>query len=262
MTTMTETCAEAPSIRDQVSEEEWALRVDLAAAYRLVAHYGWDDLIFTHLSARVPGPEHHFLINPYTHMFDEITASSLVKIDVDGNRVMDARQPVNKAGFVIHSAIHMGREDAHAVLHLHTPHGQAVSAMAEGLLPHTQTAMIARHDVAYHDFEGIATDLDERERLVADLGTKNAMILRNHGTLTVGESVAHAFLRMYYLERACEAQVLMLSAGRDGLYNPPQGVAEKVEHQTAPAGMKRLAEGLAWPALLRKLDRIDPSYRN
>ncbi len=262
MTTMTETCAEAPSIRDQVSEEEWALRVDLAAAYRLVAHYGWDDLIFTHLSARVPGPEHHFLINPYTHMFDEITASSLVKIDVDGNRVMDARQPVNKAGFVIHSAIHMGRDDAHAVLHLHTPHGQAVSAMAEGLLPHTQTAMIARHDVAYHDFEGIATDLGERERLVADLGTKNAMILRNHGTLTVGESVAHAFLRMYYLERACEAQVLMLSAGRDGLYNPPQGVAEKVEHQTAPAGMKRLAEGLAWPALLRKLDRIDPSYRN
>ena len=262
MTTMTETCAEAPSIRDQVSEEEWALRVDLAAAYRLVAHYGWDDLIFTHLSARVPGPEHHFLINPYTHMFDEITASSLVKIDVDGNRVMDARQPVNKAGFVIHSAIHMGRDDAHAVLHLHTPHGQAVSAMAEGLLPHTQTAMIARHDVAYHDFEGIATDLEERERLVADLGTKNAMILRNHGTLTVGESVAHAFLRMYYLERACEAQVLMLSAGRDGLYNPPQGVAEKVEHQTAPAGMKRLAEGLAWPALLRKLDRIDPSYRN
>ena len=262
MTTMTETCAEAPSIRDQVSEEEWALRVDLAAAYRLVAHYGWDDLIFTHLSARVPGPEHHFLINPYTHMFDEITASSLVKIDVDGNRVMEARQPVNKAGFVIHSAIHMGRDDAHAVLHLHTPHGQAVSAMAEGLLPHTQTAMIARHDVAYHDFEGIATDLDERERLVADLGTKNAMILRNHGTLTVGESVAHAFLRMYYLERACEAQVLMLSAGRDGLYNPPQGVAEKVEHQTAPAGMKRLAEGLAWPALLRKLDRIDPSYRN
>ena len=252
----------APSVKDSCSAEEWALRVDLAAAYRLVAHYGWDDLIFTHLSARVPGPEHHFLINPYTHMFDEITASSLVKIDVDGNRVMDARQPVNKAGFVIHSAIHMGREDAHAVLHLHTPHGQAVSAMAEGLLPHTQTAMIARHDVAYHDFEGIATDLGERARLVADLGTKNAMILRNHGTLTVGESVAHAFLRMYYLERACEAQVLMLSAGRDGLYNPPQGVAEKVEHQTAPAGMKRLAEGLAWPALLRKLDRIDPSYRN
>lgn len=251
-----------PSIRDQVSEEEWALRVDLAAAYRLVAYYGWDDLIFTHLSARVPGPEHHFLINPYTHMFDEITASSLVKIDTEGNRVMEARQPVNKAGFVIHSAIHMGRDDAHAVLHLHTPHGQAVSAMAEGLLPHTQTAMIARHDVAYHDFEGIATDMDERERLVADLGTKNAMILRNHGTLTIGETVPQAFLRMYYLERACEAQVLMLSAGRDNLYTPPQGTPEKVEMQTAAPGMKRLAEGLAWPALLRKLDRIDPSFRD
>ncbi len=253
---------DAPSIRDQVSEEEWALRVDLAAAYRLVAHYRWDDLIFTHLSARVPGPEHHFLINPYTHMFDEITASSLVKIDVDGNRVMEMRQPVNKAGFVIHSAIHMGRDDAHAVMHLHTPHGQAVSAMAEGLMPHTQTAMIARHDVAYHDLEGIATDLDERERLVADLGTRNAMILRNHGTLTVGETVAQAFLRMYYLERACEAQVMMLTAGRDGLYNPPQGVAEKVETQTNGPGMKRLAEGLAWPALLRKLDRMDPSFRD
>ena len=262
MNAMSAIATEAPTIRELVSEEEWALRVDLAAAYRLVAYYGWDDLIFTHLSARVPGPDHHFLINPYTHMFDEITGSSLVKIDVEGNRVMDARQPVNKAGFVIHSAVHMGRDDAHAVLHLHTPHGQAVSAMAEGLLPHTQTAMIAMHDVAYHDFEGIATELDERERLVADLGTKNAMILRNHGTLTVGESVPQAFLRMYYLERACEAQVLMLSAGRAGLHEPNEGVAEKVETQTAAPGMKRLAEGLAWPALLRKLDRIDPSFRD
>ncbi len=251
-----------PSLRDQVSDEEWAVRVDLAAAYRLVALYGWDDLIFTHLSARVPGPEHHFLINPYDLMFEEITASSLVKIDHEGNKIVDRPAYVNRAGFVIHSAIHMGREDAHAVLHLHTPHGQAVSAMAEGLLPHTQTAMIAMHDVAYHDFEGIATELEERERLVADMGAKNAMILRNHGTLTVGESVAQAFLRMYYLERACEAQVLMLSAGRDGLNTPPQGVAEKVEMQSGAAGMKKLAERLAWPALLRKLDRIDPSFRN
>ncbi|MBT9472797.1 MAG: class II aldolase/adducin family protein [Pseudomonadota bacterium] len=251
-----------PSLRDQVSQEEWAVRVDLAAAYRLVALYGWDDLIFTHLSARVPGPEHHFLINPYDLMFEEITASSLVKIDHEGNKIVDRPAYVNRAGFVIHSAIHMGREDAHAVLHLHTPHGQAVSAMAEGLLPHTQTAMIAMHDVAYHDFEGIATELEERERLVADMGAKNAMILRNHGTLTVGESVAQAFLRMYYLERACEAQVLMLSAGRDGLNTPPQGVAEKVEMQSGAAGMKKLAERLAWPALLRKLDRIDPSFRN
>jgi len=251
----------ADSVSDQVSPEEWALRVDLAAAYRLVAHYGWDDLIFTHLSARVPGTEHHFLINPYTHMFEEITASSLVKIDVEGNKVMDTPAPVNRAGFVIHSAIHNAREDAVAVLHLHTPYGQAVSAMAEGLLPHTQTAMIAHHDIAYHDFEGIATDLEERERLVEDIGSKNAMILRNHGTLTVGATVAEAFLRMYFLERACEAQVLMLSAGRDGLNTPPQGVAEKVKSQSGQ-GVGMLANGLAWPALVRKLDRIDPSFRD
>jgi ribulose-5-phosphate 4-epimerase/fuculose-1-phosphate aldolase len=251
-----------PTVRDQVSPEEWALRVDLAAAYRLVALYGWDDLIFTHISARVPGPEHHFLINPYTHMFEEITASSLIKIDIEGNKVTDTPAPVNRAGFVIHSAIHAGREDAVAVLHLHTPHGQAVSAMAEGLLPHTQTSMIAGHDVAYHDFEGIATELDERERLVSDLGTKNSMILRNHGTLTVGESVPQAFLRMYFLERACEAQVLMLSAGRAGLNNPNQGVAEKVESQSSGPGIRMLAEGLAWPALLRKLDRTNPGYRD
>ena len=237
-------------------------RVDLAAAYRLVALYGWDDLIFTHLSARVPGPEHHFLINPYDMMFEEITASSLVKIDVEGQPVGVSTHPVNPAGFTIHSAIHMARDDAQAVMHLHTPHGQAVSAMACGLLPHTQTAMIASHDVAYHEYEGIATDLDERERLVADLGARHAMILRNHGTLTVGDSIASCFLRLYFLERACEAQVLMLAAGADGLHTPPQGVEDKVARQSPPAGVGMLARGLAWPALLRKLDRIDPSYRD
>ena len=249
-------------VRSQVSEEEWNVRVDLAAAYRLVALYGWDDLIFTHLSARVPGPEHHFLINPYNLMFEEITASSLVKIDTEGQPVMDTPYLTNPAGFTIHSAIHMARDDAHAVLHLHTPHGQAVSAMSEGLLPHTQTAMIAKHNVAYHEYEGIATDLEERERLVEDLGEKHAMILRNHGTLTVGETVADAFLRMYFLERACEAQVYMLSAGRENLNNPPQGTEQKVAGQTAPAGMAAVSQQLAWPALLRKLDRLDPSYRN
>lgn len=241
---------------------EWEARVDLAAAYRLVALYGWDDLIFTHLSARVPGPEHHFLINPYDMMFEEITASSLVKIDVHGQPVGASALPVNPAGFTIHSAIHMARDDAQAVMHLHTPHGQAVSAMACGLLPHTQTAMIASHDVAYHEYEGIATDLEERERLVADLGTRHAMILRNHGTLTVGDSVASCFLRLYFLERACEAQVLMLAAGIDGLHTPPQGVEDKVARQSPPAGIGMLARGLAWPALLRKLDRIDRSYRD
>ena len=247
---------------DRMAPGEWEARVDLAAAYRLVALYGWDDLIFTHLSARVPGPEHHFLINPYDMMFEEITASSLVKIDVQGQPVGKTDHPVNPAGFTIHSAIHMARDDAAAVMHLHTPNGQAVSAMAFGLLPHTQTSMIAGHDVAYHDYEGIATDLEERERLVADIGTKNAMILRNHGTLAVGESVGACFLRLYFLERACEAQVLMLSAGRENLNNPHQGIEEKVAHQSNPKGMGALAERLAWPALLRKLDRIDPGFRH
>jgi ribulose-5-phosphate 4-epimerase/fuculose-1-phosphate aldolase len=247
---------------ESMSEEEWALRVDLAAAFRLVALYGWDDLIFTHLSARVPGPEHHFLINPYQMMFEEITASSLVKIDVEGMPVGETPYIVNAAGFTIHSAIHMAREDAQAVIHLHTPYGQAVSAMSEGLLPHTQTGMIARHDLAFHEYEGIATDLEERERLVADLGDKHAMLLRNHGTLTVGDSIASAFVRIYFLERACEAQVHMLSAGRENLHNPPQGVADKVADQSSGPGVEMLSKMLAWPALLRKLDRIDPSFRN
>jgi len=259
---MTTASQQTPDLRDQVSPEEWAARIDLAAAYRLVAHYGWDDLIFTHLSARVPGPEHHFLINDYTLMFDEITASNLVKIDLDGNKVGDAPGAVNRAGFVIHSAIHAAREDALAVIHLHTPHGQAVSAMKEGLLPHTQTAMIAHHDVAYHDHEGIADALDERERIVADLGEKNALILRNHGTLTVGSSVAEAFVRMYFLERACEAQVLMLSTGRAGLNDPPAEAVETVKAQARSPQARMIAEHVAWPALRRKLDRIDPGYRD
>ena len=167
---------EIPSLKGQVSDEEWAIRVDLAAAYRLVAHYGWDDLIFTHLSARIPGPEHHFLLNPYNLMFEEVTASSLVKVDVHGNPVDPTPFITNPAGFTIHSAVHKAREDAHAVMHLHTPHGQAVSAHAEGLLPLTQTAMLVRGDLAFHDYEGVAVDLDERERIVADLGTKSAML--------------------------------------------------------------------------------------
>lgn len=248
-------------VRANVSDEEWQARVDLAAAYRLVAHYGWDDLIFTHLSVRVPGPEHHFLINPYDMMFEEITASSLVKIDVEGQPVIPTSHPVNPAGFTIHSALHMNCEEAHAVMHLHTPNGQAVSAMAEGLMPHTQTGMIARHDIAYHEYEGIATELEERERLVEDMGSKSVMILRNHGTLAIGKTVGECFLRLYFLERACEAQVKMLSAGRDGLHNPPQGTQEKVREQTRPELMGMVANHLAWPALLRKLDRIDPSFR-
>lgn len=253
--------AAAARLGSEMSAEERAVRVDLAAAYRLVALYGWDDLIFTHLSARVPGADHHFLINPFDMMFEEITASSLVKIDSEGRPVNPASPPVNPAGFIIHSAIHMARDDARAVMHLHTPFGQAVSAMEFGLLPHTQTGMIARHEIAYHDYEGVATDADERVRLVEDLGTKSALILRNHGTLAVGESVADCFLRLYFIERACEAQVHMLAAGEANLNAPPQGTVEKVRDQSPRSEMLRVSEALAWPALLRKLDRIDPSFR-
>jgi len=252
---------QSADIRSQVSDAEWALRVDLACAYRLVAHYGWDDLIFTHLSVRIPGPEHHFLINPYNLMFDEITASSLVKIDVHGNAVMQTPYLTNPAGFTIHSAIHMARDDAHAVIHLHTPHGQAVAAMADGLMPITQTAMLIRDDIAYHHYEGVATDLEERERLVEDLGEKSAMILRNHGTLTLGETIGEAFLKMYFLERACEAQVLALSGGTALLNHPPQGTPEKAANQ-GRAGLKLVGNLLAWPALLRKMDRESPGFRH
>jgi ribulose-5-phosphate 4-epimerase/fuculose-1-phosphate aldolase len=248
-----------PSLQGKVSEEEWQVRVDLAAAYRLVAYYGWDDLIFTHLSARIPGPEHHFLLNPYNLMFEEVTASSLVKVDTAGMPVEPSPFITNPAGFTIHSAIHMARADAQAVIHLHTPHGQAVSAHGEGLLPLTQTAMLVREDVAYHDYEGVAVDLDERERIVADLGDKGAMLLRNHGTLAVGETVGEAFLKIYFLERACEAQILALSAGEGNLNNPPQGAPE-VTAQQGKMGLKMAARALAWPALLRKAYRLDPSF--
>jgi ribulose-5-phosphate 4-epimerase/fuculose-1-phosphate aldolase len=248
-------------VQSSVTPEEWAIRVDLAAAYRLVALYGWDDLIFTHLSARIPGPEHHFLINPYNLMFEEITASSLVKIDVNGQPVTPTPYMVNPAGFTIHSAIHMARDDAMAVMHLHTSSGQAVAAQSEGLMPITQTAMLIRDQVAYHHYEGVATDLEERVRLVEDLGTKDAMILRNHGTLTVGSSVAQCFIKMYFLERACDAQIKALSAGIAGLNAAPQGTPEKVAGQGS-AGLGIVADRLAWPALLRKLDRIDPSFRD
>ena len=249
---------EIPSLHGKVSDEEWAIRVDLPAAYRMVAYYGWDDLIFTHLSARIPGPEHHFLLNPYNLMFEEVTASALVKVDVNGNPVEPTPFITNPAGFTIHSAIHMAREDAHAVMHLHTPAGQAVAAHQDGLLPLTQTAMLIRGDVAFHDYEGVAVDLGERERLVADLGDKNAMILRNHGTLAVGKNVGECFIRLYYLERACQAQIMALSAG-DSLNNPPQGSPEITAQQGA-VGLPMAANFLAWPALKRKAHRLDPSF--
>jgi ribulose-5-phosphate 4-epimerase/fuculose-1-phosphate aldolase len=247
-----------PSLKGKVSDEEWKVRVDLAAAYRLVAYYGWDDLIFTHLSARVPGPDHQFLLNPYNLMFEEVTASSLVKVDIHGNAVEPTPFVTNPAGFTIHSAIHMAREDAQAVMHLHTPAGQAVSAHEEGLLPLTQTAMLVRGDLAFHDYEGVATDLEERDRLVEDLGDKGGMILRNHGTLAVGANVGECFIKLYFIERACQAQIMALAAG-DKCSNPPQGTPELASEQGA-MGLKVAANLLAWPALLRKAHRLDPSF--
>ena len=246
-----------PTLRGKVSAEEWNARVDCAALYRLVALYGWDDMIFTHISMRLPGPEHHFLINPYGFFFDEITASSLVKVDLDGNIVDPTPHFINPAGFTIHSAIHAAREDAHVVIHLHTDQGVAVSAQKNGLLPISQTAMIVLGDMAYHDYEGVALDLDERERLVRDIGTKNLLMLRNHGTLAVGETPAAAFLRIFFLERACKMQVLAQAGG--DLLECDQDLRDKVAGQ-GQLGNATLGNVLAWPGLRRKLDRTLPGY--
>jgi ribulose-5-phosphate 4-epimerase/fuculose-1-phosphate aldolase len=248
-----------PRSKPSISAAERRLRVDLAALYRIIEMYGWDDLLATHISVRLPGPEHHFLINPLGWLFDEITASSLVKVDLDGN-VLEARAvEINPAGFTIHSAVHAARPDAQCVIHLHTIAGIAIASQAEGLLPLNQTAMLLNGRVAYHDFEGIALDLDERSRLIADLGSKNAMILRNHGTLTVGSSVADAFQTMYFLERACAIQVAA-QASAATLKVPPPPVQDVVARQTASFG--DIADRLLWPALLRRLDRLDRSYRD
>src|SRR5712671_5254450 len=218
---------QASTLHDQVPAEEWQARVDLAAAYRLVALYGWDDLIFTHISARVPGADHHFLLNPYGVMFEEVTASSLVKIDLHGNKVMESPYFVNPAGFTIHSAVHEARADALCVMHLHTRHGIAVSAQENGLLPLSQQAMFALSSLAYHDYEGLALDEKEKPRLVADLGDKRSMILRNHGLLTVGRTVAEAFLGMFLLERACKIQILAQAGGGE-LVEIPSSIIDQV----------------------------------
>lgn len=246
-------------IRSLVSAEEWQLRVDLAACYRLVALYGWSDLVFTHISARVPGPEHHFLINPYGLMFDEITASSLVKVDQACNKIIDSPYPVNPAGFVIHSAIHAAREDVQCVLHTHTRAGIAVSAQRAGVLPISQQSTFVLASLAYHDYEGVAIRDDEKLRLQADMGTATYLMLRNHGLLTVGKTIADAFLSMYTFENTCQIQIAAQSGGSELVPVDPrivEGVGHAMKVQTGGIGGQ-----FAWPALLRKLDRIDASYR-
>jgi ribulose-5-phosphate 4-epimerase/fuculose-1-phosphate aldolase len=244
------------SLKGKVSAEEWQARVDLAALYRLVALYGWDDLIYTHISARIPGPEHHFLINPYGMLFEEITASSLVKIDLEGNILQETPYFINPAGFTIHSAIHHAREDAKFVMHLHSDNGVAVAAQSDGLMPLSQHALIVLPRLAYHDYEGIALNHDERERLVADIGDKTLMLLRNHGTLAVGDTAANCWVGMYYLERACTMQVAALSAGREGVLIAPDASQIEVRNQVS----RGIGGGLAWPGSLRKLDRELPGY--
>jgi len=247
-----------PSLKNAISAEEWQLRCDLAACYRLVALYGWTDLVFTHISAKLPGKDHRFLINPYGLMFDEITASSLIVVDQEGNKLSESPFPVNRAGFVIHSAIHAVREDAGCVLHTHTRAGVGVSAQKNGVLPISQQSTAVLASLAYHDYEGVAIRDDEQPRLQADLGNANYLMLRNHGLLTVGPSVADAFLQMYIFETTCQIQLAAQSGGSELTQVEPHivaGVAESIRRQTEGMG-----GAFVWPALLRKLDRVAPSY--
>ena len=249
-----------PSLRGKVVETEWELRCDLAAAYRLVDAFGWSDLVFTHISARIPGPEHHFLINPYGLAFDEITASSLVKVDAQCNKLHESPFPVNPAGFVIHSAVHEVREDALCVLHTHTRAGVAVSAQKAGVLPVSQQSTFVLASLAYHDYEGVAFRPDEKPRLQEDLGRATYLCLRNHGLLTVGPTIADAFLAMYIFESACQIQVAAQAGGGElTLVNPViiSGVSEALHIQTGGLG-----GAFVWPTLLRKLERRDPSFRD
>jgi ribulose-5-phosphate 4-epimerase/fuculose-1-phosphate aldolase len=241
------------------TEAEHEVRVALAACYRLVHHYGWTDLVYTHISARVPGPQEHFLLNPLGFMFNEVSASNLVKIDLDGNNVGDSPHQVNKAGFVIHSAVHGARPDAQCVIHLHTRAGIAVSMMKCGLLPLSQHAQMFYGRIGYHDYEGIAIDLGERERLVRDLGDKPAMILRNHGTLVAGASVGQAFSLMFHLEKACQAQLDAMATGQELVMPPEEASVRTRDLVFSPGSPVGRAE---WPALLRMLDQLDPSYKN
>ena len=247
------------NVKESISAEEWQLRVDLAAAYRLIAHYGWDDLIFTHLSARVPGNDHHFLINPYGFLFEEITASSLVKVDQEGQKVMASPHEINPAGFIIHGAIHAARDNAHCVIHTHTSSGIAVSAQQEGLLPLSQQSLFVLSGLSYHDYEGVALRDDEKPRLVADLAMNNFMILRNHGLLTCAPTIPDAFLAMYILETACQIQLKAQAAQK--LTSIPVEILFTIQQQAQQA-TKNMGGALAWPALLRKLDRMDPSFRD
>jgi ribulose-5-phosphate 4-epimerase/fuculose-1-phosphate aldolase len=249
-----------PGVEKAVSAEEWQVRVDLAALYRLVASFGWDDLVFTHISARVPGDEKHFLINPYGLLYDEMCASNMVKVDISGNKVMDTPFDINPAGFVVHSAVHEVRHDAMCVVHWHSRAGVAVAAQKDGLLPISQQASLALASIAYHDYEGIAVDEEEVSRLQRDLGDKAHLILRNHGLLVVGSTIADAFLYTYFLESACQIQIAAM-AGNSELIHFEQAIIDDTGRTTQAATNGQFG-GIAWPALMRRLDRKDRSFRH
>ena len=245
-------------VKNSVSKEEWETRQDLAAFYRTIPYFGWDDLIFTHISAKVPGADDEFLINPYGFLFDEITASNLVKVNLKGKILSDTNNFINPAGFTIHSAIHESRDDAHCIVHLHSNDGVAVASLKDGLLPLSQTGMLVRSQIAYHDYEGVALFEEEKERLVNDLGDARLMILRNHGTLALGKNVAEAFTNIYFLEKACSYQVRALSGNLELNY-PSE---ESIETTRQQGEGREMAAALLWPAVKRKMERLDSSFLN
>ncbi|KZN28730.1 aldolase [Pseudoalteromonas luteoviolacea S2607] len=246
------------NLKGKVSEEEWQLRVDLAACYRLVEHFRWGDLIYTHMSARLPGTE-HYLVNAFGLSFDEVTASNLVKVDLQGNILDDTPFEINPAGFTIHSAIHEVREDAHCVIHLHTKETIAVASLEGGLQPLSQHSMFSLPSLSYHGYEGLAVNDDEKARLQADLGNTNHMLLINHGGLTVGPTVGDAFMRFYDLQRACEIQVAILATGQPAI-PVPQPIQDNIYNQAKVVHSGSTGGQLAWPAMLRKAHRLDPGF--
>ena len=246
------------NLKNKVSATEWQARLDLAACYRLVEHMGWGDLIYTHISSRIPETE-HFLINAFGVAFDEVTASNLVKIDIDGNVLDGGEFEINPAGFTIHSAIHQIRHDAGCVIHLHTPATITVASQQQGLLPLSQYSMFSMASLSYHDYEGLAVNPDEKLRLQQNLGANNHLLLRNHGGLTLGQTVGDAFMRFYDLNRACEIQLMMQSSGQQ-ITTIPQSIIDNIYKQANIVHSGETGGQKAWPAMMRKAYRLDPSF--
>lgn len=255
---MTLAATQTPTDQGAMTREEWETRVDLAAAYRLIAHFGMDDLIYNHISARVPGPQEHFLLNPFGLLYEEVTASNLIKVDLDGNIVSETEHRINPAGFVIHSCIHRERPDLTCVIHTHTTAGVGVSSQADGLLPLSQTSLLYKNLIGYHAFEGLALNLEEQTRLLADLGQdKQLLLLKNHGLLACGRSIAEAFIMMFYLEQACKIQIAAQASGKLTFPTPE---VQELTHRQAMRGFGAELGAMEFAALKRRLDRMGADY--